>query len=213
MDLINKFIDILFHLDKYLGALITDYGTLVYLIIFLVIFFETALVVTPFLPGDSVIFATALFAAKGLLNIWFIVLLLIVAAILGDTVNYSIGKFIGTKILESDSKIIKKEYVEKTNSYFDKYGGKTIVIARFVPIVRTFAPFIAGVGEMHYKEFIKFNALGGFLWVGLISAIGYFFGNIQFIQNNFSLVTILIIVVSVLPVLISLLKSKVAQNA
>ncbi|WP_194190653.1 DedA family protein [Clostridium chrysemydis] len=213
MDLINKFIDILFHLDKYLGALITDYGTLVYLIIFLVIFFETALVVTPFLPGDSVIFATALFAAKGLLNIWVIVLLLIVAAILGDTVNYSIGKFIGTKILESDSKIIKKEYVEKTNSYFDKYGGKTIVIARFVPIVRTFAPFIAGVGEMHYKEFIKFNALGGFLWVGLISAIGYFFGNIPFIQNNFSLVTILIIIVSVLPVLISLLKSKVAQNA
>lgn len=213
MDLINKFIDILFHLDKYLGALITDYGTLVYLIIFLVIFFETALVVTPFLPGDSVIFATALFAAKGLLNIWAVVLLLIVAAILGDTVNYSIGKFIGTKILESNSKIIKKEYVEKTNSYFDKYGGKTIVIARFVPIVRTFAPFIAGVGEMHYKEFIKFNALGGFLWVILISAIGYFFGNIPFIQNNFSLVTILIIIVSVLPVFISLLKSRVAQNA
>lgn len=213
MNFINKFIDIILHLDKYLGVLINNYGIWVYVILFLIILLETGLVVTPFLPGDSIIFASATFAALGALNIFVVMIALTFAAIIGDTMNYNIGKYLGRRLLEKkDSRFIKKEYIDKTNEYYDKYGGKTIVIARFVPIVRTFAPFVAGIGSMKYKEFISYNALGGTLWVFLISILGYFFGNIPVVANNFSIVIIGIIIVSILPALIGVLKGKKSSS-
>lgn len=209
MNLISGLIDIVLHLDKYLGVLINNYGTLVYVILFFIILCETGLVVTPFLPGDSLVFAAAAFAAIGSLNIWILLISLSVAAILGDTINYNIGKYLGQKLLNhGDSRFIKKEYIDKTNAYYDKYGGKTIVIARFIPIVRTFAPFVAGIGSMHYKQFITFNAIGGLLWVVTASLLGFFFGNIPFVANNFSLVIIAIILISILPALIEVIKGR-----
>ncbi|GAA0071284.1 DedA family protein [Clostridium sardiniense] len=209
MNLISGLIDIVLHLDKYLGVLINNYGTLVYVILFFIILCETGLVVTPFLPGDSLVFAAAAFAAIGSLNIWILLISLSVAAILGDTINYNIGKYLGQKLLNrGDSRFIKKEYIDKTNAYYDKYGGKTIVIARFIPIVRTFAPFVAGIGSMHYKQFITFNAIGGLLWVVTASLLGFFFGNIPFVANNFSLVIIAIILISILPAVIEVIKGR-----
>lgn len=209
MNLISGLIDVVLHLDKYLGILINNYGTLVYVILFFIILCETGLVVTPFLPGDSLVFAAAAFAAIGSLNIWILLISLSVAAILGDTINYNIGKYLGQKLLNrGDSRFIKKEYIDKTNAYYDKYGGKTIVIARFIPIVRTFAPFVAGIGSMHYKQFITFNAIGGLLWVVTASLLGFFFGNIPFVANNFSLVIIAIILISILPALIEVIKGR-----
>ncbi|MGG7079144.1 DedA family protein [Clostridium sardiniense] len=209
MNLISGLIDVVLHLDKYLGVLINNYGTLVYVILFFIILCETGLVVTPFLPGDSLVFAAAAFAAIGSLNIWILLISLSVAAILGDTINYNIGKHLGQKLLNrGDSRFIKKEYIDKTNAYYDKYGGKTIVIARFIPIVRTFAPFVAGIGSMHYKQFITFNAIGGLLWVLTASLLGFFFGNIPFVANNFSLVIIAIILISILPAVIEVIKGR-----
>ncbi|MEG1003954.1 MAG: DedA family protein [Clostridium sp.] len=209
MGFINQMIDIILHLDKYLGVLISNYGIATYLILFIIIFLETGLVVTPVLPGDSLIFAAAAFAATGVLNIALLMVILAVAAILGDTANYEIGRHIGKRLLEKkDSKIIKKEYIDKTNAYYDKYGGKTIVIARFIPIVRTFAPFVAGIGEMNYRHFITFNSIGGALWVAVVSLLGFFFGNIPFVANNFSVVIIAIIFISILPGVISIIKAK-----
>lgn len=209
MNLISGLIDVVLHLDKYLGVLINNYGTLVYVILFFIILCETGLVVTPFLPGDSLVFAAAAFAAMGSLNIWILIISLAVAAILGDTINYNIGKHLGKKLLNrGDSRFIKKEYIDKTNAYYDKYGGKTIVIARFIPIVRTFAPFVAGIGSMHYKQFITFNAIGGLLWVLVASLLGFFFGNIPFVANNFSLVVIAIILISILPAVIEVIKGR-----
>lgn len=212
MNLISNFFNLILHLDKYLGAFITNYGTLTYLVLFLIILAETGLVVTPFLPGDSVIFASATFCALGLLNIYILVPLLIIAAIAGDTLNYSIGKFLGGKLLEN-SKIIKKEYIEKTNAYYDKYGGKTLIIARFMPIIRTFAPFVAGIGTMKYKNFLTYNAIGGFVWVLVVSSLGYFFGNIKIVADNFSIVIMGIIVVSILPAVIGVFKSRFSSKA
>lgn len=210
MDLISGLIDLVLHLDKHLGILINNYGTWVYVILFFIILFETGLVVTPFLPGDSLIFAAAAFAAIGSLNIWIILISLGVAAILGDTINYNIGKHLGQRLLDrGDSRFIKKEYIDKTNAYYEKYGGKTIVIARFIPIVRTFAPFVAGVGSMHYKQFITYNSMGGVLWVSLVSLLGFFFGNIPFVANNFSVVIIAIILISILPAAIGIIKGKI----
>ncbi|MBY0755969.1 DedA family protein [Clostridium sardiniense] len=209
MNLISGLIDIVLHLDKYLGVLINNYGTLVYVILFFIILCETGLVVTPFLPGDSLVFAAAAFAAIGSLNIWILLISLSVAAILGDTINYNIGKHLGQRLLNrGDSRFIKREYIDKTNAYYDKYGGKTIVIARFIPIVRTFAPFVAGIGSMHYKQFITFNAIGGLLWVVTASLLGFFFGNIPFVANNFSLVIIAIILISILPAVIEVIKGR-----
>ncbi|MGG7096603.1 DedA family protein [Clostridium sardiniense] len=209
MNLISGLIDIVLHLDKYLGVLINNYGTLVYVILFFIILCETGLVVTPFLPGDSLVFAAAAFAAIGSLNIWILLISLSVAAILGDTINYNIGKHLGQRLLNrGDSRFIRKEYIDKTNAYYDKYGGKTIVIARFIPIVRTFAPFVAGIGSMHYKQFITFNAIGGLLWVVTASLLGFFFGNIPFVANNFSLVIIAIILISILPAVIEVIKGR-----
>ena len=206
--------NILLHLDKYLGAVIQDYGTWTYLILFLIIFCETGLVVTPILPGDSLLFAIGVFCGLGTLDIKLTLALLSVAAILGDTVNYGVGKFIGPKVFHyEDSRIFKKEYLQKTHAFYEKYGGKTIIIARFVPIVRTFAPFVAGVGSMTYGKFLTFNVVGGLLWVFSITLAGYFFGNIPVVKNNFTAVILGIIFVSVLPGVIEYLRHRRASKA
>lgn len=211
MALIHEFINVILHLNLYLGTIINTYGILVYGILFLIIFMETGFVVTPILPGDSVLFAAGALAASGMLNIYGLLGLLIFAAIAGDNVNYNIGKFLSKKILKNkNSKIIKKEYIDRTNAYYDKYGGKTIIIARFIPIVRTFAPFVAGVGAMEYKKFVKFDICGGILWVGLVTLVGYFFGNIPVVENNFSIVVFVIIGFSLIALAYGFIKSRLS---
>ncbi len=202
MEFVKNIVDIFLHLDKYLGQIISQYGTLTYLLLFLVIFMETGLVVIPFLPGDSLIFAAGTFASPALgshLNIWLLWVLLCAAAILGDTVNYWIGHFIGPRAFSGEIRFLKKEYIDRTHAFFEKYGGKTIILARFVPIVRTFAPFVAGVGAMTYSHFIFYNVVGGIAWVTLFLWLGYFFGHLSFVQDNFSLIVIAIILISVMP--------------
>lgn len=211
MALIHEFINVILHLNLYLGAIINTYGILVYGILFLIIFMETGFVVTPILPGDSVLFAAGALAASGMLNIYALLGLLMFAAIAGDNVNYNIGKFLSKKILKNkNSKIIKKEYIDRTNAYYDKYGGKTIIIARFIPIVRTFAPFVAGVGAMEYKKFVKFDICGGILWVGIVTLVGYFFGNIPAVENNFSIVVFVIIGFSLIAPAYGFIKSRLS---
>jgi membrane-associated protein len=191
---------VLLHLDKYLGGVIQAYGAWTYLILFLIIFCETGLVVTPILPGDSLLFAIGAFCGLGYLELGLTLGLLSAAAVLGDTVNYAAGHYVGPKVFHyKDSKIFKKEYLQKTHAFYEKYGGKTIIIARFVPIVRTFAPFVAGVGAMTYGKFLAYNVIGGLLWVFSVTLAGYFFGNIPAVKNNFTAVIMGIIVVSVLP--------------
>lgn len=198
MDILKNLIDLFLHLDEYLARIIADYGTWTYGILFVVIFVETGLVVMPILPGDSLLFAAGTFAAlPDGLNIWYLIILLIVAAILGDTVNYSIGHYLGERAY--NIKWIKKEYFDKTHAFFEKYGGKAIFLARFVPIVRTFAPFVAGIGKMTYGYFITYNIVGGISWVLIFTLLGYFFGNIPFVKKNFELVIIAIILFSVIP--------------
>ena len=208
MEIITNFINIFLHLDKSLGGVITQYGTITYFLLFLILFCETGLVVTPILPGDSLIFAAASFGALGQLNIFILIPLVLVAAILGDATNYMIGAKIGKKLIESNNRFIKKEYLEKTHKFYEKYGGKTIIIARFVPIVRTFAPFVAGVGEMHYKTFFKYNVAGATLWAAVVLGAGYFLGSVQFVKDNFTIVVFAIIFISVLPAIIGVLKGK-----
>ena len=206
-------IDIFLHLDKYLGMIINQYGFETYLILFIIIFLETGLVVTPFLPGDSLIFAAAAFAAMGMLNIYVLIGILMVAAILGDTANYEIGRLFGNKLIKiGRGKLIKQEHLGKTHSFYEKYGGKTIIFARFIPIVRTLAPFVAGIGKMKYKEFISFNAIGGILWVLGISALGFFFGSIPIVKENFELVVIAIILISIMPAVFGVLNSKMKKS-
>jgi membrane-associated protein len=207
MDFLKTLIDLFLHLDKHLAAIIQQYGTVTYVFLFAVIFMETGLVVTPFLPGDSLLFAAGAFAAIGNLNIWLLFILLSVAAIAGDSVNYWIGHLIGKRAYTGQIKFIKKEYIERTHAFFEKYGNKTIFLARFVPIVRTFAPFVAGVGEMSYTHFFSYNVFGGIVWVGLCSFAGYFFGNMQVVKDNFSLVVIAIVVISLLPAVVEWLKA------
>jgi membrane-associated protein len=213
MDIINKLLEMFLHLDVYLGQIIQQYGALTYLILFGVIFAETGLVVTPFLPGDSLIFAAGTFAARGWLDPLILFFTLTAAAILGDTVNYWIGHAVGSRAFTGEVKWIKKEYMERTHAFFEKYGGKTIVLARFVPIVRTFAPFVAGVGEMTYKHFITYNIIGGVLWVSIFLGLGYFFGNIPFVQKNFEMVIIAIILISVVPAIYEIVKAKLEKKA
>jgi len=197
MDLVTFLIDLFLHLDEYLDTIITQYGAWTYGILFVVIFVETGLVIMPFLPGDSLLFAAGTFAALGSLNLWYMLGLLMVAAILGDTVNYSIGHYLGERAY--NIKWIKKEYLDKTHAFFEKHGGIAIFLARFVPIVRTFAPFVAGIGKMSYGYFITYNFVGGIIWVALFTFAGYFFGNIPFVRHNFEYVIIVIILISVLP--------------
>jgi membrane-associated protein len=209
MGFLSGLIDFVLHLDAHLSSLIHQVGPWTYLILFVVIFCETGLVVTPFLPGDSLIFAAGTFAARGDLNIWTLFVLLAVAAVLGDTVNYWIGKIIGPKVFQKeDSRIFKKSYLARTHSFYEKYGAETIIIARFVPIVRTFAPFVAGIGRMSYVRFLSYNVVGGVGWVALFTFGGYFFGNIAFVKKNFSLVIIAIILISLLPAVLEILKHR-----
>ncbi|NRT79476.1 DedA family protein [Clostridium beijerinckii] len=213
MNTVTYLIDIFLHLDKYLGFIINNYGFETYLLLFFIIFLETGLVVTPFLPGDSLIFAAAAFAAMGMLNIYALLGILMVAAILGDTVNYEIGRIFGDKLINiAGGKLIKKEHLDKTNKFYEKHGGKTIIFARFIPIVRTLAPFVAGIGKMQYRHFISFNAMGGILWVLVVSALGFFFGNIPVVKKNFEFVIIAIIFISIVPVIVEFLRSKMKKT-
>ena len=206
--LINLFNGIM-HIDKYLNLLIQQYGMLTYLILFLIIFMETGLVVTPFLPGDSMLFAAGAIASMGAMNIFTLLIVVYIAAVLGDTVNYHIGKRLGNKILEKEEiRFINKEYLKKAQVFYEKHGSMTIVLARFIPIIRTFAPFVAGIGEMNYTKFIPYNMLGGGLWVTLFLGGGYFFGNLPFIEKHFSYVLIAIILISILPAVIAIIKEK-----
>jgi membrane-associated protein len=205
-------VDMFLHLDKHLGAVIQSYGVWTYLILFLIIFCETGLVVTPILPGDSLLFAIGVFCGLGDLDIYKTLALLSVAAILGDTVNYAVGKFMGPKVFHyENSKIFKKEYLQKTHAFYEKYGGKTIIIARFVPIVRTFAPFVAGVGAMTYGKFLAYNIAGGLLWVFSITLAGFFFGNIPIVKNNFTAVIMGIVFVSILPGVVEYIRHRRAN--
>ena len=205
--------DVLLHLDKYLGGVIQDYGAWTYLILFLIIFCETGLVVTPILPGDSLLFAIGVFCGLGDLDIYKTLALLSVAAVLGDTVNYAVGNFIGPKVFHyENSRIFKKEYLQKTHAFYEKYGGKTIIIARFVPIVRTFAPFVAGVGAMTYGKFLSYNVIGGLLWVFSLTLAGYFFGNIPVIKDNLTLMILVIVFVSFIPAILEFIKHRRRQQ-
>jgi membrane-associated protein len=206
METIKFLIDLFLHLDEYMSQVITQYGVWNYGLLFFVIFMETGFVVTPFLPGDSLLFAAGTFAALGSLNIWLLIGLLIVAAVGGDTVNYWIGHKLGDRAY--NTKWIKKEYLDRTHAFFEKHGGKTIVLARFVPIVRTFAPFVAGMGRMSYSYFFSYNVIGGIAWVLLFTFAGFFFGNIPFVQKNFEFVIIAIILISLLPAVWEALKAR-----
>jgi membrane-associated protein len=201
-------IDFVLHLDKYLAQIIQSVGIWTYLILFVTIFIETGLVVTPFLPGDSLLFAAGAFAALGSLNVWALFGVLALAAILGDTVNYWIGHYIGDKAFTTKSRFLKREYLDRTQAFYQKHGGKTIFLARFVPIIRTFAPFVAGVGKMRYGYFISYNIFGGILWTALFIAAGYFFGNVPFVRNNFSLVVIAIVLISVVPAVVEVIRNR-----
>jgi membrane-associated protein len=209
MDLIHWFVDFFLHLDQHLAEVIQRYGTTTYFLLFLIVFLETGLVVTPILPGDSLLFAAGTFAALGHLRLWPLFVLLCVAAILGDTVNYAIGARLGPKVFSySKSRFFNPEHLKKTHAFYEKYGGKTIIIARFVPIVRTFAPFVAGVGQMTYRHFIAYNVVGGILWVSVCLFAGYFFGNLPFVKKNFSVVVIVIVLISLLPAVIEFVKHR-----
>lgn len=208
MELLRHALDFVLHLDAHLAEIVRDYGGWTYAILFAIIFAETGLVVTPFLPGDSLLFAVGALAATGPLNLLFVIALLTAAAIIGDSVNYSIGARLGPQVFDGRSRFFKREHLERTNQFYEKYGGKTIIIARFVPIVRTFAPFVAGIGAMNYTKFITYNVVGAVLWVWGITIAGYFFGNIPVVQDNFGLVVIAIIVISVLPGVFELVKSR-----
>ncbi|TAK13826.1 MAG: DedA family protein [Anaerolineae bacterium] len=201
MEFITLIIDFILHVDEHLEVLITNYGSWTYGILFLIIFAETGLVVTPFLPGDSLIFAAATFAAREVLNPWLLFLVMAAAGIIGDGVNYTVGHYIGPRVFREDVKIrfLKREYLDKAHEFFEKYGGKAVIMARFVPVVRTFVPFVAGAGSMTYPKFVVFNVVGAILWVGLFTFLGYNFGNIPAVEENFTLVIMGIIFLSILP--------------
>jgi len=205
----SKLIDIILHIDKYLGLIISQYGIITYIILFLVIFAETGLVLTPFLPGDSLLFTLGAFSAQNFLNIFVIWILLMFAAVLGDTVNYWIGHTFGEKVFEGR---IKPEHMNKTKEFYAKHGKKTIILARFIPIVRTFAPFIAGIGAMNYKEFLLYNIVGGIAWVSMFLWSGFFLGNLPIIKDNFSLFIMVIIAVSFLPLVWELVKLNLKKD-
>lgn len=213
MEFIENIINLFLHLDKNLLSVIQTYGTLTYAILFFIIFLETGLVVTPFLPGDSLLFVAGTIAATNLFNIQWLILILVAAAILGDTVNYWIGHHLGPKVFKRENaRFLKKEYLEKTREFYVKHGGKTIILARFVPIIRTFAPFVAGIGRMHYWQFLSYNIFGGLLWVFLFTLGGYWFGNLPFVKKNFHLVIFIIIFVSLLPTFIEIIKHQLNKK-
>ncbi len=211
MEFVSLVINFILHIDTHLGALIAGYGTLTYIFLFLIIFAETGFVFTPFLPGDSLIFAAGAFAALGSFNVVILIILFWLAAFLGDTANYWIGHFFGQKLIDNPKIPINQEHIDKTQKFYDKHGGKTIFLARFIPIIRTFAPFVASIGKMEYKKFILFNATGGFTWVGAFTLLGYFFGNLPGVKKNFSMVVIAIIILSVAPIFVEFIKPRLKK--
>lgn len=212
MQIISYIIDLILHLDEHLNTIIQSFGIWTYLILFLIIFMETGLVITPFLPGDSLIFAAGTLASLGSLNIVVLFVTLCAAAILGDTVNYWIGHYIGPRAFSGNTRFLKKEYLDKTHSFYEKHGGKTIILARFIPIIRTFAPFVAGIGAMTYPKFIVYNVIGGVAWVALFLFGGYFFGNLPFVRNNFAVVIVAIVFISILPGVIEFLRERMRAS-
>lgn len=211
--MISEFIEFLLHAENHLRAFIENYGILVYVLLFLIVFCETGLVVTPFLPGDSLLFATGALAAQGLMDLATLIIILFVAAVLGDTVNYSIGKWVGPKVFHAEkSRFLRKDYLLKAHNFYERYGVRAIILARFVPIVRTFAPFVAGIAKMNYRSFAICNVLGAALWVGLFVGGGYLFGNLPFVRTNMKLVILGIIVVSVLPMVWEFYKSRTERR-
>ena len=212
MEFLEYLIDLFLHLDKHLNEIILQYGALTYIILFFVIFAETGFVFTPFLPGDSLLFAAGTFAALGSFNVHFLFLILSTAAIIGDSVNYWVGHYLGLKLFEKNNRFLKKEYLDRTHKFYEKHGGKTIILARFIPIIRTFAPFVAGIGAMTYTKFIAYNIIGGIIWCGLFIYGGYFFGNLSFVKNNFSFVILAIILISVLPMLIEYIRHRISKK-
>jgi membrane-associated protein len=200
MDLLLQFIDLFLHLDQHISYVLQAFGAWTYLIVFLIVFCETGLVVTPILPGDSLLFGLGTFAARGDLDVTWLLLSLAIAAIAGDTVNYAIGQYVGPKVFtQEDSRFFKKEYLERTHRFYEKYGGITIILARFMPIIRTFAPFVAGIGSMTYLRFLGYNVIGGIAWIFTFIIGGYFFGNLEFVKKNFTFVIIAIVIISILP--------------
>lgn len=210
--MLHSILDLFLHLDVHLQSVIAQYGALTYGLLFLIVFCETGLVVTPFLPGDSLLFAAGAFAARGAFQPAFLFLLLAAAAVLGDTVNYAIGHVIGPRVFQSRYRFLNREHLLKAERFYEKYGGKTIILARFMPIIRTLAPFVAGVGKMDYPRFLAFNMIGGVAWVALFLFGGYFFGNIPAVEKNFSLVILVIIVLSVLPAIVEFMKSRMQKK-
>ena len=214
MEFISRLIDLFLHLDKHLNDVISQYGGWTYLILFLIVFCETGLVVTPILPGDSLLFAAGTFAALGSLNVLWVFVLLSIAAIAGDTINYWVGYWIGPKIFHRENvRLLNKKHLDRTHAFYEKYGGKTIVLARFVPIVRTFAPFVAGIGRMSYWRFLTYNVVGGIVWVAICVFSGYYFGNLEIVRKNFSLVILAILIISVLPMVVEFLRQRVAGKS
>jgi membrane-associated protein len=213
VELIRNLIEFVLHLDKHLNVIIQTYGVWTHLLLFLVIFLETGLVVTPILPGDSLLFAAGTFAALGSLNVVWLFVLLSIAAVGGDTVNYWIGHFVGPKVFSrEDVRFLNKEYLDRTHRFYEKHGGKTIIIARFIPIIRTFAPFVAGIGKMTYWHFISYNVIGGLAWIALFTFGGYFFGNIDIVKRNFTLVILAIIFISLAPVMIEFVSHRLRSS-
>jgi membrane-associated protein len=208
-----SYLDLFLHIDLKLAEILAQYGTLTYVLVFVIVLCETGLVITPFLPGDSLLFALGAFAGRGLMNPLVLFALLSVAAIVGDSLNFSIGARFGHIIERKNFRFINREHLEKTHRFYERHGGKTIVIARFMPIIRTFAPFVAGIGDMHYASFLAYNVAGGLLWVALFLGAGYFFGSVPFVQHNFSIVILAIIVLSILPGVIAWLRSRKAATA
>jgi membrane-associated protein len=211
MSVLHLLLDIFLHLDTHLAAIITQYGAWTYALLFLIIFLETGFVVMPFLPGDSLLFAAGTFAALNALNLYSLLLLLMLAAVLGDTVNYWIGHRVGARAYSGEVRWIRKEYLDRAHAFFEKHGGKTIVLARFVPILRTFAPFVAGISRMSYRNFLTYNVAGGVVWVSIFLFAGFFFGNIPVVKHNFSLVVIAIILISLLPAVLEVWKARKAS--
>ncbi|MBX2949401.1 MAG: DedA family protein [Crocinitomicaceae bacterium] len=222
MEVLHSFLDFFLHLDDHLFEMILNYGVWIYAILFLIIFVETGLVVMPFLPGDSLLFAAGTFCAgitkdgqTAELNLWLVLILLLIAAVIGDALNYYLGKRVGLKMLQwkiRGKQFVKQEYIDKTHTFYEKHGPKTIIIARFVPIVRTFAPFVAGIGEMSYGKFFRFNLIGGFSWVVGLTLLGYFFGGLEIVQENFETVIFGIILISIIPIIIEFIRNKAASK-
>jgi membrane-associated protein len=213
MEFIGFVIDVVMHIDKYLNVVIQNYGVWVYVLLFLIIFAETGLVVTPFLPGDSLLFAVGAFAALESFELPWLLSTLVAAAVIGDSVNYAIGKYFGERLFRrKNSRIFKREYLEKTHKFYEKHGKKTIVLARFVPVVRTFAPFVAGLGKMCYRDFFFYNVTGGILWVVVLVLVGYYFGNVPIVKDNFSIAIFAIVFISCLPIVIEFWRHRIKRK-